>query len=246
MGVRADIESLAALRVTAQHDELRELQLAQRLQASVIALALDVESVNARIDYETARLQEVQGYLSAKRDRRLNLLSVGNIMIGTGVGAVGSGLQLISTAQHAGDIVSTSAGVGGTFLSLLGLRQPKGIVRAPGYVPAMLAKPLGKEPPPGSDYPAVIWKYLSTPDPNLPSGNSGEQHLRLEWSTFGHLKSQDAKQVTALISTGKDGTPLGIDTIGDRTAMLADVRAQVSELHVDLAELMRWVAESGR
>lgn len=76
--------------------------------------ALDVESVNARIDYETAHLQEVQAYLSARRDRRVDLLNLGNLFIGGGVGAVGSGLQLISSAEHARNVVSTSAGFGGT------------------------------------------------------------------------------------------------------------------------------------
>lgn len=245
MGVRAEVEALAAIRSTPQHDELREMGVGQRLQGVVVATALDVESVNARIDYETARLQEVQGYLSAKRDRRLNLLSVGNIVIGTGVGAVGSGLQLITSAQHAGNIVSTSAGVGGTFLSFLGLRQPKGIMRAPGYTPAMLAKVLGKNPPAESDYPEVVWKYLATPDPQLPRGESGVEHLKFEWTSFGHLKEKpSAKEIDALTSTGKGGAPLSIDAIGDRTAMLADLRAHVSAMQVDLAELMRWVAGS--
>lgn len=116
IGVRSQVEELAQLRATPKPNEIRELQLVQRLQGGVIASALDEGSVNARIDYETARLQEVQTYLSARRDRRVNLLNLGNLMIGSGVGAVGSGLQLISSAQHAGNIVSTSAGFGGTIL----------------------------------------------------------------------------------------------------------------------------------
>src|SRR5439155_6220627 len=52
--------------------------------------------------------------LSARRDRRVDLLNLGNLFIGGGVGAVGSGLQLISSAEHAGNVVSTSAGFGGT------------------------------------------------------------------------------------------------------------------------------------
>lgn len=247
MGIRQDVEALGRLRAAAERDEMQEMRLVQRLQASVIASALDVDSVNARIDYESSRLQEVQGYLSAKRDRRVNLLNVGNLVLGTGVGAVGSGLQLISTAQHAGNIVSTSAGVGGTVLSLLGLREPRGIVRAPGFTPAMLAKPLGKTPPTDSDYPAEIWKYLTTADPDLPRGESGTEHLKFEWTSFGHLKEKPTpKEIDALTSTGKDGVPLTIDTIGDRTAMLADLRAHVSAMQVDLAELMKFVAESGR
>src|SRR3954462_14719950 len=136
IGLGPDIQELAHLRSQPGHDEIREMRLIQRFQGAVIASALDVDSVNARIDYETARLQEVQGFLSARRDRRVNLLNVGNLLIGSGVGAVGSGLQLISTAQHAGNIVSTSAGFGGTILSVIGLQQQKGRLRAPGFTPA--------------------------------------------------------------------------------------------------------------
>src|SRR5213592_4771123 len=114
IGVCSQVEELLQLRSAPKRDDIRELRLAQRLHGVVIASALDVESVNARIDYETAHLQEVQVYLSARRDRRVDLLNLGNLFIGGGVGAVGSGLQLISSAEHAGNVVSTSAGFGGT------------------------------------------------------------------------------------------------------------------------------------
>jgi hypothetical protein len=210
----------------------------------VITSALDVDSVNARIDYEVARLQEVQSLLAARRDQRINLLNVANLVIGSGVGAVGSGLQLISSAQHAGNIVSTSAGAGGTILSLIGLRTPKGLLQAPGYTPAMLAKVLGSLPPPESDFPPEVWTYLTTPDPSLPRGNTGQQHLMSEWISFHHLTDKpDDKVIAQLTSTGKGGAPLGINIIGDRTAMLADLRAHVSTMLVDLAELMSFVAQ---
>ena len=167
IGVRSQVEELVQLRSAPIRDEIRELQLGQRLQGVVIASALDVDSVNARIEYETAHLQEVQAYLSARRDRRVDLLNLGNLFIGGGVGAVGSGLQLISSAQHAGNVVSTTAGFGGTVLSVIGLKQQKGqlrSLRSPEYTPAMLAKLLGRSPRDSSDYPQAVWVYLTTPD----------------------------------------------------------------------------------
>ena len=131
IGVRSQLEEFVHLRITPEQNGVRELQLVQRLQGVVVASALDVEGVNARIDYETAHLQELQAYLSARRDRRVDLLNLGNLVIGGGVGAVGSGLQLISSAAHAGNVVSTSAGLGGTILSVIGLKQTKGQLRSP-------------------------------------------------------------------------------------------------------------------
>jgi hypothetical protein len=169
---------------------------------------------------------------------------LGNLFIGGGVGAVGSGLQLISSAAHAGNVVSTSAGFGGTLLSVIGLKQQKGQLRSPEYTPAMLAKLLGSSALDSSDYPQEVWVYLTTPDPTLPHGSTGQEHLVSEWTRFGHLKKKpDPKTMVALTTTGKDGTKLSIEMIGERTAMLADVRAHVSTMLVDLAELMMFVAQ---
>ena len=243
IGVRSQLEELVHLRATPGQNEIRELKLVQHLQGVVIGCALDVDSVNARIEYETAHLQEVQAYLSTRRDRRVNLLNLGNLVIGGGVGAVGSGLQLISSAEHAGNVVSTSAGFGGTILSVIGLQQQKGQLRSPEYTPAMLAKLLGRSPRDSSDYPPEVWLYLTTPDPALPDRRTGQEHLISEWTRFGHLKKKpDPKAIAALTTTGKDGTKLSVEMIGDRTAMLADVRAHVSTMLVDLAELMTFVA----
>lgn len=244
IGVRSQVEELVQLRFAPIRDEIRELQLGQRLQGVVIASALDVDSVNARIEYETAHLQEVQAYLSARRDRRVDLLNLGNLFVGGGVGAIGSGLQLISSAQHAGNVVSTSAGFGGTVISVIGLKQQKGQLRSPAYTPAMLARLLGSSPPDStSDYPQEVWIYLTTPDPTLPDGRTGQEHLVSEWTRFGHLKEKpDPKTMAALTTTGKDGTKLSIEMIGERTAMLADVRAHVSTMLV-VAELMMFVAQ---
>ena len=63
IGVRSQVEELMQLHATPEQNEMKEFRLIQRLQGVVIASALDVDSVNARIDYETAHLQEVQAYL---------------------------------------------------------------------------------------------------------------------------------------------------------------------------------------
>ena len=244
IGVRSQVEELMQLHATPEQNEMKEFRLIQRLQGVVIASALDVDSVNARIDYETAHLQEVQAYLSALRDRRVNLLNLGNLIIGGGVGAVGSGLQLISTAQHAGDVVSATAGFGGVILAVIGLRQQKGKFGTPGSTPAMLGMLLGSSPSDASDYPPEVWAYLTTADPELPHGRTVQEHLMSEWTRYGHLKERpDAKTIAALTTTGKGDIKLSVDMIGDRTVMLADVRAHVGTMLVDLAEFMKFVAK---
>jgi hypothetical protein len=244
IGVRSQVEELMQLHATPEQNEMKQFRLIQRLQGVVIASALDVDSVNARIDYETAHLQEVQTYLAALRERRVNLLNLGNLIIGGGVGAVGSGLQLISSAQHAANVISASAGFGGTILAVLGLRQQKGQLGTPGRTPAMLGMLLGSSPSDSSEYSPEVWAYLTTPDPALPHGRTVQEHLMSEWTKYGHLKEKpDAKTIAALTTTGKGDTKVSVDMISDRTAMLADVRAHVSTMLVDLAELMTFVAQ---
>jgi hypothetical protein len=108
----------------------------------------------------------------------------------------------------------------------------------------MLTKLLGGSPRDPSGYPPEVWVYLTTPDPALPDRKTGQEHLMSEWARFGHLKEKpDSKTIAALTTTGKDGTKLSVEMISDRTAMLADVRAHVSTMLVDLAELMTFLAE---
>jgi hypothetical protein len=240
IGARAELLELTQLRSQPGFDRLREIGLIQRLQGMVIASQLDVDSVNARIDYEMARLQDVQNLLSAQHERGMRLLNMASVL-GGGLGALGTGMQLGNSTQTAGNIMGASAGTAATVLSMIALKK-KGQVRPPGYTPAMLAEILGTPPTKESNYPAEIWRYLNTPDPSLPRDESPIQHLVVEWRTFHLLSNKpEPERIAKLTSTGKKGMPLSISTIGDRTGMLADVRANVGTMLVDLASLMRFV-----
>jgi len=79
---------------------------------------------------------------------------------------------------------------------------------------------------------------------NFASRQHRARTLVSEWTRYGHLKEKpDPKTMAALTTTGKDGTKLSIEMIGERTTMLADVRAHISTMLVDLAELMMFVAQ---
>jgi hypothetical protein len=77
---------------------------------------------------------------------------------------------------------------------------------------------------------------------SLPRDSTGIEHLKFEWTSLGQLDEKPSeKTLDALTSTGKGGPPLSIDVIGTRTTMLADVKAHVNAMQVDLVELMRFV-----
>lgn len=62
----------------------------------------------------------------------------------------------------------------------------------------------------------------------------GKEHLVSEWIRFGHMKEKpDPKTMAALTTTGRDGTKLSIEMIGERTAIWSRIFSVTStELHL--------------
>src|SRR6516162_9513631 len=117
IGVHNQLLELIRLRESpagTPESQIRELLLVQHLQGAVLRTQLEVEGMRAGIDYEISRLNEIQSYLSARRDHRANIVNISNLVLATGVGAVGNGLAISSTTAKAGSIVATAAGVAGT------------------------------------------------------------------------------------------------------------------------------------
>jgi hypothetical protein len=252
IGVKSQLLELVRLRETpagTEEGQIRELLLVQQLQGAVLKTQLELQSVRARIDYEVSRLDEIQSSLSARRDRRANIVNISNLVLASGVGAVGNGLEISSTTAKAGSIVATVAGAAGTVLSVAGLQQ-KGGVHTVGQTPSMLAEMFNRPPLSSSEYPPVIWQYLNAPNQRLPSDMTPREALFQQWVASGRLTSSNPAQtgplVNSLTSSGVNGIPLGIGIIADRVAMLADLRAQVAEMDVDLSRLIRFITAAGK
>lgn len=244
LNIEADMKRLEAMAGTPDDRTRLALILAtQRINSAVLAAQLDVQAVEAQIDYEIARVQEVQNFLSSRRDRRQSLTNAANIVMGSGVGAIGSALSIKASTATAGAVVSTAAGATAVLLSVIAARQ-KGGVRSLGYTPAMLA-PILDPAPAERSYPPVVWAYLTTPDPAVPRARTWCEHLMSQWEDLGRLEAsgsaQRARQVKSLTATGITGVPVSIDEISDRAAMLADVRSHVASMQVDLSALMRYI-----
>lgn len=250
LGVSDELARLEKLN-TASPDiqqQYARILLLQQIEGSILSASLDSQAVKGNIDYEIARLQEVSSFLSVKRDRQLSLSNTATLVAGTGVGAIGSGLSIGDSTARAGAIVSASSGAAATVLAILAMRQQKGQTHTIGYTPSMLAEIFGRETARGSRYPAVIWAYFNEPDPTAPLQESWRAHLFREWQLLGRLTSSDlgpnSSKISELTSTGMSGVPLDIDTIGDRIAMLSDVRGHLAAFELDLSTLIRVVTAS--
>lgn len=225
---------------------VEELALRQQITEAVFTASLDVDGVLAEIDYERAQILELRQLLSSGRDRKINLLSLANIVTGTGSGVIGTAMQFSDRTAIAGDGVGVAGGAAGVVLSILGLRQQGG-KGSLGIAPNMLAPIFGRRPELRSVYPQDVWAYLNTAPATDPRVHvPWRDELIAEWVQLGRIDPPDApgsqKKIDLLTSRIAEHKRLSINLLADRSAMLADLRARVSLMNRDLRDLMKAVS----
>jgi len=218
---------------------LEALALREQILEGIIAASLEVDGVMAEIDSEMAQAREVRAYLESRRDRRIGVNTIANLVTGGGVGVFGQLLQIKNST--AGNIVGAAAGGASTFLSVLALRQLQGGRQSLGIAPNMLAKLFDRKPEFHSDYPEAVWRYLNSPPPTDAGTESRRERLIREWISIGRVcpgctaKAQSRIDLlTSGISAQRGQT---IDLLADREVMLADLRSQLSLMKRDLGRL---------
>jgi hypothetical protein len=126
--------------------------------------------------------------LEARRDRAANLASVGNLVVGTGLGIVVNALQFKDSTAILGDAIGLGSGVASTVLTVVGLRLQNGPRQGVQRSPNMLAMLFGREPVLHSEYPQTTLDYLNAVPAGEPeSQGSGLEQLRKEWYRVGRL-----------------------------------------------------------
>src|ERR1700738_4678322 len=95
LGVLHEVSQLQNLSgSTASADRWQILWLHQHISEQVMAASLQVDATIAQIDNEIARANELRGFLADRRDHAVSRANLLSILIGGGVGATSSGLQL--------------------------------------------------------------------------------------------------------------------------------------------------------
>ena len=126
IGVQPQIAQLQQLAASAAPDRWQLLWLHQYISERVLGAAFQVDATIAQIDNEIARANEVRGFLSDRRDRtvtRANLLSA---LIGGGLGATSSGLQLSSSLTRPAASVGIAAGAFSSGIAIIGIHAQPG------------------------------------------------------------------------------------------------------------------------
>ena len=220
-----------------------ELSLHQQITEAVLVGSLDVDEVIAQISYEQAQIAEVEDRLSNAKSNKVNTLTLASILVGSGTGAIGTGMGLNNATAKAGDWVQLFGGTGGIILSILALRVQGGT----GYLqvaPNMLAPLFGREPELSSVYPQDVWTYLNTVPANNPRVPvPWREQLIAEWVRLGRIGPPAAPASQAKIARLTSGIanrkPLTIGDLTDRKAMLADLRSRISLMKRDLRDLTK-------
>ncbi len=240
VGIQPELDRLRTLTGRGDPtDRWQILWLHQHITEQVMAASLQVDAVTAQIDNEIARANELRGYLSDRRDRtvtRANLLSA---LVGGGLGATSSGLQLSSSLNKPAAAVGIGAGTLSAGLAIVGIHAQTGKTSQFDFQSNMLAEIFDRPALPDSRYPATVWEFLNRPAPNGPANLTRKQQLIQTWIEVRRIDSlANTGKIARVTSQPSELLKLTIDDLEDRAAMLQDVRARISFLKRDLGAVL--------
>ena len=225
-------------------DRWEILWLHQHISERIMAASLQVDATIAQIDNEISIADEVHGYLSDRRDKTVNRANLFGILLGGGLSATSSVLQLstnLDTASSVLDIAGGSASVG---FALMGIHAQKGGSAPFDFNSNMLAEFFDRPTLPTSQYPATVWTFLNEPSPTSPEHLTRKAQLLKTWVVVQRLGSlSNTDKIARVTSEPSEMLKLSIDDLEDRAAMLQDVRARISFLKRDLGNLLASLPE---
>jgi hypothetical protein len=240
VGVLQELTELQKLSAGATPaDRWQILWLHQRISEQIVAASLQVDATIAQIDNEISRANEVHSYLADRRDRTVSRVNLLSVIVGGGLGATSSGLQLSSTLSRPAAGVGIGAGTFSAGLALFGIRAQQGRRRQFDFQSNMLAEFFDRPTLPDSQYPATIWTFLNESAPSSQDGLTRKQQIVQTWVEVKRIDSiTSTDKIDRLTSQPSERLDLSIDDLEDRAAMLQDVRARISFLKRDLGALI--------
>ncbi len=240
VGVVSEVNRLRKLSGgTGSEDRWQILWLHQHISERVMAVSLQVDAAIAQIDNEISRANELRSYLADRRDRTVNRLNLLSVIVGGGLSATSSGLQLSSNLNKQSAAVGIGAGTASAGLALIGIRAQRGRTSPFDFDSNMLAEVFGRPALPNSHYQEAIWAFLNAPAPNSPSALTRKQQMIQIWIQVERIDSlSSTDKIERVTSQPSELLKLTIDDLEDRAAMLRDVRARISFLKRDLGDLL--------
>lgn len=215
----------------------------QEILLQVTTASLQLDATMGEIDAEIADTRELQNFLTARRQRSIDLLNLASIGIGGSIGTASAALGL-TAHTHASGVLGVIAGSSTSALSVIGLG-----VRGSGHgeldVPSnMLARLFDLPGDPNNIYPPVIAHFMESSAPN--DDLTRQQRLIRNWVKVGRIPAPESpaghQKIARLASRPGDHVTLSIGDLDDRQSMLYDFRAHLSFLKRDLAALLESIS----
>jgi hypothetical protein len=245
IGVSAEVQELRASQPPLPADspqQWRILWLRQKIYERVMMTSLQVDATTASIDNEIARSTEVRGFLVDRRDRNVTRANLLSALLGGGLGATSAGLQLSSKQTNATAGTGIAGGAISAGLGLYGIRAQRGDTRALDAESNMLAQFFDRPELPTSHYPPLIWQFINEVAPSDPGHLTRRERLIHTWLELKRLDSLTTRsgriKIERVTSMPDQHLSLTVGDLEDRIAMLQDVRAKLSYLKRDLADLL--------
>ncbi len=224
---------------------LEILLLHQQVTEELMRASFQLDATLAQIDNETAQAKNIEDYLTDRRDHDVNRLNLASLSVGGALGVVSSALQLSANHAKAGNATGIVAGGVASTLSIIGLRAQRGKTMQFAFPSNMLAQLFNRPPEPTSVYPPVVWAFLNAVAPTDPDNISRKERLIRTWTAVDRIPPLNTPEGTGKIermaSMPDQNHRLSIDDLGDRVAMLQDVRAKISFLKRDLESVLNAV-----
>jgi len=246
----ASVQELLDAEKTEGKDSLQALRVREKLVESVLMASLEIRSATSRIDAEISSTNEVRDVMADARERRTQYSDIVNFMSAGSTTIVNNALTEFTTNPSTGGVVGGGiVGVlGGALqigISTITLKMNKGEHRSSGIRPNMLAPVFGYSGP-EAQFNEGVWSFLNDPEPTSTSPTETRRHhLVNQWMHIGRIaplsSAKGKRQVGLLTGLIPQDRTITIDLLEDRALMLSDLRATISQMDIQMLEIMRWV-----
>ena len=247
-GVRSLLDRIAEAPAGSSSDaQLVRIRLREDALSNLDRIALTIATTVARIEREEFKTVNASSTLDARHNRSVQTWSLAAILTGTTTSITGTAIDLGPTPTYSrigNGIIIGGAAVAACFTVVALTRKNRS--RPPFAIETnFLAQLFGRTPTRGSTLPEPVWSYLDT----VLAGErvSIRDHLLEAWVKQGSVSfapSATARHTLDLL-TSPISAQQSIDAsvLTSRANMLADLRATISEMAVDLQTLARHVKE---
>lgn len=216
----------------------------QKMTETLADLGFDVRRCTNVIDREIAKDSSKTAYLTELRDKAIRYNTYADFVAGGLTGIVSGALEMADLTRFASNSVDIFEGAGQSALSYWAFRAEHAGDRSQTPIPNMLAKILNPATE-HAGYPPSVWAFLSSTPAGSTTGQTRAEMMLARWQRlnfcFTHPgKHKQHKHIRMKKIAGnhhEEDATMTIDILEDRTAMLQDLRAEITTMDESLAEL---------